>query len=135
MEHQIVVGVHARGATTQLDWAIDASLRWNATLLIVHCYEGRFAVEMPEPDDDALAEAQRVVDEALDRARARGARADAEVIDGFAGEALVEASRDAQLLVVGSHHRGRLAHALHPSVSAYCLHHAHCPVTIVPLDD
>ena len=135
MEHQIVVGVSGPEHQSQLDWAIDASLRWNASLLIVHCYEGRFAVEVPEPDEDESLAAQTILDDALDAARVRGVRADSVLIDGFAGEALVEASKDAQLLVVGSRHRGPLSHAVHPSVSGYCLHHAHCPVTIVPLVD
>ncbi len=135
VEHLIVVGVSGGERQSQLDWAIEASLRWNSTLLIVHCYEGRFAVELPEPDEDELRLAHSVLDAAVLAARARGVRADSVLIDGFAGEALVEVSKDAQLLVVGSRHRGHFSHAVHPSVSAYCLHHSHCPVTIVPLVD
>jgi nucleotide-binding universal stress UspA family protein len=54
-------------------------------------------------------------------------------VTGHPGEALVEHSRDAQLLVVGSRGRGPVTRALLGSVSSYCLHHAGCPVLVVRL--
>lgn len=49
-----------------------------------------------------------------------------------AARALVEAGERADLLVVGSRSRGRLAGLVAGSVSAEVLHHARCPVTVVP---
>ena len=54
-----------------------------------------------------------------------------EVVPGHAGAVLVEASRRAALLVVGSRGRGRLAEALLGSVSEHCVRHAACPVVVV----
>ncbi len=51
---------------------------------------------------------------------------------GAAGDVLVDLSREASLLVVGSRGRGRIAGALLGSTSAYCAHHASVPVAIVP---
>ncbi|WP_329285793.1 universal stress protein [Streptomyces sp. NBC_00691] len=45
---------------------------------------------------------------------------------------LVEGSRDAGLVVVGRHHRHRFGSLLIGSVAHAVLHHAHCPVAVVP---
>jgi len=44
---------------------------------------------------------------------------------------LVERSRDAELLVVGSRGRGSVGSMLLGSVSTYCIHHADCPVVVI----
>jgi nucleotide-binding universal stress UspA family protein len=44
---------------------------------------------------------------------------------------LTDLSGDAQLVVVGSHGRGKLADSLFGSVSQSVLHHAECPVLVV----
>src|SRR5258708_3380417 len=55
------------------------------------------------------------------------------VVRGAAGPALVDiADRPDDLLVVGGGGWGRLASAVHGSVSRYCLAHARCPGLAVP---
>jgi nucleotide-binding universal stress UspA family protein len=54
------------------------------------------------------------------------------VIEGHPGSVLLEEARGAILLVVGSRGRGELAGMLLGSVSHQVLHHAPCPVTVVP---
>ena len=44
---------------------------------------------------------------------------------------LTDLSREAQLVVVGSHGRGGLAESLLGSVSQNLIHHAECPVLVV----
>lgn len=54
-------------------------------------------------------------------------------ITGDAGTALAQASRQADLLVVGAHgHGSRLTELVLGSVAADCLRHATCPVVVVP---
>ncbi len=72
-----------------------------------------------------------IVDELL--GQAAGA-VECRIVEGDAGEALVEASTDADLVVVGSRGRSGLRATLLGSVSGHVVQHAHCPVVIVRAD-
>lgn len=51
---------------------------------------------------------------------------------GSPAKALVESSADAQLLVLGSHGRSKLAEAIPGHVTRYCARNAECPVVVIP---
>ena len=53
---------------------------------------------------------------------------------GYPAEIIVAASRDAQLVVLGSHGQGGWTASLLGSVSQQCTHHAHCPVLLMRSD-
>lgn len=53
------------------------------------------------------------------------------LVHGVPSKVLLDESRDAGLLVVGSHGRGRIRGLLLGSVSRAVLHHATCPVAVV----
>jgi nucleotide-binding universal stress UspA family protein len=54
------------------------------------------------------------------------------VVPSDAAGRLVEGSQSAGLVVVGRHRRHRMESLLMGSVAHAVLHHAHCPVAIVP---
>jgi nucleotide-binding universal stress UspA family protein len=58
-------------------------------------------------------------------------RVHAKVIRGSAAPVLLEAARDAALLVVGSRGRGEFTELVLGSVSDNCVRHAGCPVVVV----
>lgn len=53
------------------------------------------------------------------------------VMDGNPAQVLLDAAKNADLLVVGSRGHGGFADALLGSVSGRCVHHATCPVVVV----
>ncbi len=53
------------------------------------------------------------------------------VREGNAAQVLLDESKDAQMLVVGSRGHGGFAGLLLGSVSAHCAEHAHCPVLVI----
>jgi nucleotide-binding universal stress UspA family protein len=53
------------------------------------------------------------------------------VREGNAAQVLLDETKDAQMLVVGSRGHGGFAGLLLGSVSAHCAEHAHCPVLVI----
>jgi nucleotide-binding universal stress UspA family protein len=54
-----------------------------------------------------------------------------QVVHGIPAQVLLDASADADLLVVGSRGHGGFADILLGSVSQHCLHLVHCPVVVM----
>lgn len=140
---RIVVGVDgSAGSALALRWALDEAARWGSSLVIAHSWFTPYPVEpwgmVVTPKDRGVFEstARDLMSDMVDRAVAEGAVRptvlDLLPIDDASGPALVEASADADLLVVGSRGRGGFAALLVGSTSLHCLHHAACPVALVP---
>jgi nucleotide-binding universal stress UspA family protein len=80
------------------------------------------------------AEAEEIVKAAIGRVQELqpSVVCEARVVEGRAEAVLLEEAQGALLLVVGSRGRSGLASALLGSVSSHLVHHAPCPVTVVP---
>lgn len=136
----IVVGVDETPAgTAALKWAArEAELR-DAELKIVHVWQIDAAVAMAGVEvpwmayeNDARSNANRWVAETIGAEDADGKPRPIEVIQGAPGPTLIEASRDAAMLVVGTRVHTGISRVLFGSVSHYCLTHAHGVVVAVP---
>ncbi|MFE9924202.1 universal stress protein [Streptomyces sp. NPDC005774] len=139
----VVVGVDGSPAGAKaIDFAFaEASLR-GAELVALHSWTTWNAPAPPPQDEEApyasepdelRAGEERLLSEALAGYQERypGVKVRHEVVHGGTREALIEASRTAQLLVVGARGRGGFTGLLLGSVSQAMLHHAHCPVAVV----
>ena len=90
-------------------------------------------------DDTFLIDARISAREAVAKAAAQlGGQVPPSVtvqaIFGMPAAALIEASKDADLLVVGSRGVGSFARLMLGSAGSQVTHHAHCPVVVVPAD-
>jgi nucleotide-binding universal stress UspA family protein len=138
-EPSIVVGVDgSEGSLRALRAAFEEARLRKAPLRVVVVWQltwSEIAVETPETLKQAEDQAERVLDAAL-ASVADGAGSAVEVsgelVNGHAATALVEAARDATLLVVGTRGTGGVAGALVGSVAHAAIHHARCPVLVVP---
>lgn len=131
----------------------DAAVRWaaqeaamrNAPLMLLHAVApltpvgglGYGQVPLPSQYGDLAKEfgqgvldsARRTVDEAV--APHEGLTVRAELVTGRPIPALIDVTKDAQMLVVGCRGQGAFSRALFGSVSTALIHHAHCPVAVL----
>ncbi len=137
----VVVGVDGSPASAMaLAWAARYAKAVGATLRAVLAWHYPAAAG-PAPIGVApasvTADVERTRHEELDKAIAAtlgdspAIEVERKVAYGHPSQVLIEASRDADLLVVGSRGHGGFTGMLLGSVSTHCVTHAACPVTVV----
>jgi nucleotide-binding universal stress UspA family protein len=133
---RVVVGVDgSQQSRRALKWAARAAEAIGAGLDAVTVwhypvsYGWSYAADDWNPEADAMTCLEEAVDEAFPAGRP--GRLNLVVREGPAARELLEATRDATLLVLGSRGHGGFAGLLLGSVSASCAEHASCPVLVV----
>jgi nucleotide-binding universal stress UspA family protein len=141
---KIVVGVDgSEDARRALEWATSEARVHHAQLVVVHAwhvpadvYGAPFAAGAADADafrvtaEETLRDAVAAVDvSGLD------SPPEQRLVAAPAAQALLDASKDAALLVVGSRGRGGFRGLLLGSVSQQVSHHGSCPVVILPHHD
>jgi nucleotide-binding universal stress UspA family protein len=139
----IIVGVDGSEVSRRaLDWAVrEAGLRGAAlTVLAVHQVASNYWTGTPEhyPADQPVTEVmRRAAEEAVQKAVSQaGEPAPASVtvraVSGLPAQELVNASSDADLVVVGANSGSGLSQMLLGSVTSKVVNHAACPVVVIP---
>lgn len=134
---RIVVGADGSdGSKGALRWAARQAACTGAVVEAVIAWEwpAFFGVDTALPEGlDPPGIAGQVLDQAVRGVLGENPPAGLQtrVAEGRAGQVLVDASREAELLVVGTRGHGGLVDAFLGSVSTYCVHHAHCPVVVI----
>jgi nucleotide-binding universal stress UspA family protein len=141
----IVVGIDgSHHSTRALEWALKEAALEHAplTVLTVHAvpaspWTGNPVLMGGDPEDEekmlqAAEELTRRVTNQLGESVPESITVRA--ISGFPSQSLIEASRDADLVVVGSRGAGGFAKLMVGSVTSQVVEHAHCPVVVVPTE-
>jgi len=136
----------SRDARQALAWAMREARSWHVplTVLAVHRVAASgWAGPAAQPadaqpaDDPYVARARRAARDAVDKAAAdlgepSTAGITVRAIRGLPGQELIRASEEADLVVVGARGTSPVTRLLVGSVSIEVLHHARCPVAVVP---
>jgi nucleotide-binding universal stress UspA family protein len=142
----VLVGVDGSPAAKYaVDWAArDAAMR-NIRLTLAHAIQpiGHTLPPLSAPTAFSrwqVEHGQKILDDAVDIARRSTtdggpAQIESELLFSPAIPTLVDLSKEAQLVVVGSRGRGPLARSVLGSVSSSLIRHAHCPVAVIHDED
>ncbi len=139
---KIVVGVDGSPfSDDSLEWAYGQARATNADLVVVHCWEYPYLgvvdfVGMDERIRETSHDgAEALLDATVSKLRAAHPEDDVKVtpllLEGSPAWTLLEAAKDADLVVVGSRGRGGLKTLLLGSVSHVVVTHAEIPVVVV----
>ncbi|MCA1783099.1 MAG: universal stress protein [Dermatophilaceae bacterium] len=132
----VVVGIDGSESSKRaLLWAVGQADLTGAELIAVTAWH------LPDMyryvSRDYAVDAAHLLDAVLEEVLGHG-RTDSvtrRVVEGGPVTVLLDAAKEAELLVLGSHGHGAFTGMLLGSVSQHCVHHATCPVDIVPLLD
>ncbi|MCU0263618.1 MAG: universal stress protein [Candidatus Nanopelagicales bacterium] len=137
---QIVVGYDGSpDARAALDWAVLEAASRNLGIRVVHCEPDLAAWEAatasmsgaPAPATTVPHEGQAVAGQAAEVVTAAGIPVTTVVTAGTPAGALVEQSRSATMVVIGSRGHGSISSAILGSTVSHVASHAHCPVIVV----
>ncbi len=128
----IIVGVDGSPAAIKAAlWAIDEAIGRAVPLRLIAVMNMTHA--SPDAYERDLKRAETSLRAAQSAVEGSGKRVEVqtEIVRGPAGPALVEASRDAQMVCVGSVGVGRFARAILGSTATELAEKAHCPVAVI----
>lgn len=132
----IIVGVDGSQASEDaLRWAAGQAQLTGGELHAVITWQtpSSYGYYVDYSDADAASDARKTLKTAVTCALGESPPVSPtlRVVKGQPADVLIEASRSADLLVVGSQGRGAFTGMLLGSVSQHCVQHALCPVVVI----
>lgn len=142
---RIVVGIDGSSASNRaVDWAAREAAMRKVPLAVVTVLDppnGMTVRGIPMPMPEGYLQAQEdqgrtTLDDALkivedSTTQVGHVQVNTQLVIGHPAPVLAELSRDAEMVVVGSHGRGAVARRLLGSVSTALVRHGHCPVAVI----
>ena len=139
----ITVGIDgSHDAHRALEWAVKEAAIRHVPLTVVTVHEvvvsgwtgHPIILPMDQPDVEKFRQAaeETVAKAVAQLGESQPASVTVRAVNGLAAQELIEASRDADLLVVGSRGGGGFARLMLGSIGDKVMRHAHCPVVVVP---
>jgi nucleotide-binding universal stress UspA family protein len=145
-QHLLIVGVDGSpAAVAALEWALEQARLDGGRVVAVAVSEpppavtttaglaNGFLVPAVIETDQMTAAAEERLSDAIASLPVQSRHAvERQVAHGDPATVLLDAARDADMLVLGNHGRGAIASAVLGSVAQHCAHHAECPLVLVP---
>ena len=139
----ITVGIDGSdNAHHALTWAMNEAVQRDAPLTVLTVHETiqgywshqpvTFSGDAQRVDDARQAAEDAVAQVTKEISEDKHPQVTVRAINGFAAQALIDASANADLVVVGTRGGGGFPHLALGAVSSQVVHHAKCPVVVVP---
>ncbi|WP_329092648.1 universal stress protein [Actinomadura citrea] len=134
---EVAVGIGLGDDSAALEYAFRAAAVREARLRVVHAWPFPAALDGPGASLDIRRMEERARWRVIEahapmRKRFPGVEVVEDIVQDNPAAALVAASRDVDLVIAGSHPREGLTVPRSRAVTHGLLHHAHCPVAVVP---
>ena len=142
---EIVVGVDGSESSARAArWAVEEALHRGATVRIICAFQAPATwlgmgealgatMTVSVSDEDLKSFGSATISSVLTTIEVpEGVEVISDPRMGHASDVLISASKDADLLVVGSRGHGDIGSLLLGSTGMHCIHHAACPVVVVP---
>jgi nucleotide-binding universal stress UspA family protein len=136
--HRILVGFDGSAdSLAGLDWAMAEARLRDLAVVAYHVWQWPDSQEVDARTERALVAAgEQILDQGMERgaAQASEVKLTSALVRGEPSHRLIQASGDADLLVVGARGRGDAAGGRAGSVSVQVARHAYCPVVVTRHD-
>ena len=144
---EIVVGVDGSESSVRAAaWAIEEAAHRGSAVRIICAFEAPTSwlgmgealgatMTIAVSEDDLRSYGSSTIEAVLEGiAIPEGVEIISDARMGHASDVLINASKQAELLVVGSRGHGDIGSLLLGSTGMHCVHHSACPVVVVPHD-